>query len=212
MGASGLMYFLGLPGQVTVGPTLTVSSVHGRPSPGPWPLNKHICLNLQSVLGMVAGGQWPGAEEEAALWGTHCGSEGERKDPQKGQAEIWCGASRPDGVPEKETYPACGQDTAGPVAHPGVHCCQLRGPGLHPQPGASVWGSLSLQDRTVGAPGGRGGNACMPSSSDRLLPWETCFVWKNPGRQVRAALSAPGGARLAQAWGPPSTGVHLGPA
>lgn len=48
MGASGLMYFLGLPGQVTVGPTLTVSSVRERPSPGPWPLNTFALICNQS--------------------------------------------------------------------------------------------------------------------------------------------------------------------
>lgn len=32
-----------------------------------------------------------------------------------------------------------------------------------------------------------GWERCTPISSDRLLPWETCFVWKNPGRQVCAA-------------------------
>lgn len=41
------------------------------------------------------------------------------------------------------------------------------------------------------------------SSSDRLLPWEMCFVWRNPGIQVCTALSVPGG--------PPFTRVRLGP-
>lgn len=36
-------------------------------------------------------------------------------------------------------------------------------------------------------------------------------MWKNPGRQVCAELSEPGGARLARACGPPFAGAHLGP-
>lgn len=48
-----------------------------------------------------------------------------------------------------------------------------------------------------------------PSSSDRLLPWETCFVWKNPGRQVCAAPSGPE-AHAWHGWGPPYTQAHLG--
>lgn len=138
------------------------------------------------------------------------GSKG-RGGSRKGQGEAWGGTAGPRWALGWETYRAGGLDPAGSVAQPGGHCYRQRGPGLHPRPSASVWGGLSLQDGTMGAPGGRGGNARTPSSSDRLLPWETCFVWKNPGRQVCAALSSPEGTRLARASGPPSIWGLPGP-
>lgn len=58
--------------------------------------------------------------------------------------------------------------------------------------------------------GGTGGGLGTPSSSDRSRPWETGFVWKNPGRQVCAAPGEPGGAQ-AHAWHGPGARPSRGP-
>lgn len=141
--------------------------------------------------------------------------------PGKVRAEAGVGGASGQGEAAGDVRPTLGcprliQEAA---AGPGV-------PGSIPGPArASVQGGLSRRDRARGPPG-RGGHARTPSSSDRLLSRETCFVWKNPGRQVCAAPRAAGGARTpghgparppwgpagppTQAWplGLPSTGVR----
>jgi hypothetical protein len=93
------------------------------------------------------------------------------------------------------TYLAAGLAPTGSLAHSGGPCCRTIPSGLHPGPRscgglhqgpASVGNSLCLEMVPWGHPR-VGWERCTPISSDRLLPWETCFVWKNPGRQVCAA-------------------------
>ena len=124
--------------------------------------------------------------------------------PQEGRGEAGGGASGPgDGGVQVGDLPCRWSG-----------CCWPRGSSRRPRLWAKGSRSPSQAQRvrqgrpltagwSCGGPGGRGGNACTPSSSDRLLSWETCFVWKNPGRQVCAAPSAPRGTRLARGWGPP---------
>lgn len=92
------------------------------------------------------------------------------------------------------TYLAAVLDPTGPLADSGGHCCRTTPPGLHPCPrscgglhqgSAPVGNSLCLEMVPWGHPR-VGWEGCTPVSSDRLLPWEMCFVWKNPGRQVCA--------------------------
>lgn len=118
--------------------------------------------------------------------------EGEALHPQD---RIWLGSLVVGGGRDWAAYLAAGLDPTGPLAHPGGHCCRTSPPGLHPGPRsrgglhqgpAPVGNSLCLEMVPWGHPR-VGWECCTPISSDRLLPWETCFVWKNPGRQVCAA-------------------------
>lgn len=190
-----------LPREALTRPLKTFALIGDQSFQGMWP----------QLVGGGGGGSGSGgrsgrevsAEEEGMGWGKFQGG-GEHR-PEK--VEVKPG---PGWVLRAETYRAGGLGAASPGAHPRGQCRRPRGPGLHPRPRASVRGGLSWQCGVVGA---REGGVATParSSPDRLLPWQARFVWKNPGRQVCAALRAPGGTRLAWASGPASIWGLPGP-